>query len=303
MARIKFRDQEFSVDRQERILQINAILSQYEGQRVSVRQVYYRLVAAGKIANSDKEYGKVQGLITDARYAGLIDWNAIEDRNRDPLRVAYWSSGSAALIEAAARFHKDRWITQPFYVEIHCEKAALAGILEPIANDYGITLMVNRGYNSASAMMESAQRISYYASGNAKKGIEPKRPIILYLGDHDPSGLDMVRDIRDRLIEFACPPWLFVRHIALTWEQIQEYNPPPNPAKVTDSRAAAYISQYGDSSWEVDALPPPTLDLLVRAAINAYVDKAAMEKAVANEVLVKKAIEKFTKGFVDPEVK
>lgn len=291
MALIKFRNINFSLERQERILQINSILSQYQ-QRVSVRQLYYRLVAGGIIPNVDKEYDKVQNLITDARYAGLIDWDAIEDRNRAAQRVEDWPSGSKALNEVAEKFRKDRWITQPFYVELWVEKAALAGVLAPIAQDYHITLMVNRGYSSASAMMESAQRLIH--RGDAK------RPVILYLGDFDPSGEDMVRDIQARLMEFGVPGWTSVRKVALTWDQIGEYKPPPNPVKRNDSRSSDFIAKHGGSSWEVDALPPKDLDLIVRTTINAYVDKAAMTKSIEEENIIKAKIKKFASTFTDP---
>lgn len=286
MALICYRQHNFSLDRSERILQINALLAEYSGNRVSVRQMYYRLVAKGLIANNDTEYGKIQNLITDARYAGLIDWEAIEDRNREPLKMRDWPNGKSAVDEIAAKFRLDRWRDQPFYLELWVEKAALAGVLSPIANDYHITLMVNRGYSSASAMKESAERITYHGAG--------RRAVVLYLGDFDPSGEDMVRDIRDRLLEFGVQGWTAVHKIGLTAAQIQQYNPPPNPVKLTDVRAAAFRALHGDSSYEVDALEPPVTNLLVRTQINAYVDKAKMTAVIAEENLIKKKLAAIT---------
>lgn len=297
MAKIKYRDWDPGLKAMERIVQINSVISQYQS-RVSVRQIYYRLVSADLIANEDKQYREIQGLITKGRYAGLIDWDVIEDRNRDPMRPEEWASGREALSEVAGQFRIDRWNNQPFYVELWVEKAALAGVLAPISHDYHITLMVNRGYSSASAMKESADRIRARSQRSATQP-HGKRPVVLYLGDHDPSGEDMVRDILDRLIEFGCPAWLDVRKVALNMDQIERYNPPPNPAKVTDSRAAAYIAKYGDESWEVDALPPTDLDLLVRQTVNAYIDKKAMEKAITDENVMKAKIKAFVAGFKD----
>lgn len=291
MACIRYRDIRFTAERAARIVQIAKILSEYTA-RVTVRQAYYRLVAAGLIPNRQAEYDKVQSVITDARYAGLIDWNAIEDRNREPLRPSEWASARDVLESAVKSFRLNRWATQPFYVELWVEKAALAGVLEPISTDYHMTLMINRGYSSASAMKESAERIKHRGEG--------KRPVVLYVGDFDPSGNDMVRDIRERLAEFGCPSHLDVRKIALTWEQIQQYQPPPNPAKLTDSRASEYIAQYGDECWEVDALPPNDLDLLVRTTINAYVDKKAMQDTIVRENLIKQKIKKFADAFKEP---
>lgn len=305
MARICYRPTNFRSDRLARIVQINKILAEYTSQRVSVRQLYYRLVAADLIPNQQSEYDKIQNLVTDARYAGLIDWNAIEDRNREPVKREDWKNGPAALADVVEKFRLDRWEGQPFYIELWVEKAALAGVLWPIAEDYHITLFPTRGYNSASAMKEAAQRIIHRG--------RDRRSVVLYVGDHDPSGEDMVRDVRDRLAEFGCPPHMDVRKIALTMAQIEEYKPPPNRLKrkddpqryknadtsLADSRAAAYAEVHGEESWEVDSLPPKVLDLLVRTTINAYVDKKMMEQVIAKEKLIKGRIKKFAAGFKD----
>lgn len=293
MALIKYREHSFSLERKKLIVKINEIIGEYQG-RVSVRQLYYRLVAADLINNNQTEYDRIQALITDARYAGLIDWSSVEDRNRAPTRPEEWPNARAALSEIVANFRLDRWETQSYYVEIWVEKAALEGVLWPIALDYHVTLMVNRGYSSASAMKESADRIRARCFGG-------KRAVILYVGDHDPSGLDMLRDIPARLLEFGCPSNIDVRGIALTWEQIQRFKPPPNYAKVTDSRAAGYIEKFGNDSWECDALTPKDLDLITRTALNAYIDKDAMKEAITRENLIKAKIKKFTAGFTEPK--
>lgn len=238
--RIKYRETKFQADKLQRILQLNQILAEYAGSLVSVRQLYYRLVAAGRIPNEVEEYKKTATLITEARYAGLIDWDSIEDRNREPQAPRAWGSGQSLLAEAAQQFRLPRWRGQPFYVELWVEKAALAGVLWPICHDYHLVLMVNRGYSSASAMKESADRISYHG--------RQARPTVLYIGDHDPSGEDMVRDVKDRLLEFGVPDWLDVRKLALTMEQIELHQPPPNPVRLTDARAPKYQAKYGDSS-------------------------------------------------------
>ena len=282
MACIRYRDIDFRADAVMRIAQVNKILTQYK-QRVSVRQVYYRLVAAGQIANEQREYAAVQDLLTRARYAGLIDWDAIEDRNREPERRRDWASARNLVTEAAQAFRLDRWKGQPFYVEMWVEKAALAGVLAPVVDAYHVTLMVNRGYSSASAMKESADRIRARCAPYGPH----ERPVVLYVGDHDPSGEDMVRDVRARLVEFGVPDWIDVRKVALTMAQVEEYNPPPNPAKLSDSRAAEYIAKHGASSWEVDALPPDALDVLLRRTINAYVDKDKMDAQITRENKIK----------------
>lgn len=307
MALIKYREANFNLARKKMIVAINDILTQYNG-KVSVRQIYYRLVAADAIPNKQTEYDKVQSLVTDARYAGLIDWDAVEDRGREPVRAEEWKDGRSALEDITTRFRMDRWKTQPYYVELWVEKAALAGVLWPIAADYHVTLMVNKGYSSASAMKDGADRIKWRAR-------EGKRVVILYVGDHDPSGLDMLRDVPERLLEFGCPSDIDVRGIALTWAQIKQFKPPPNYVKrkddpklykdvdgsLADSRAQSYVEQFGEESYEVDALPPKDLDLITRTALNAYIDKDAMKKAITRENLIKAQIKKFTAGYTEPK--
>ena len=300
MSRIRYRDIEFNTERQALIVRANRIIDEYGGARLSARQIYYRFIADAALPDSwaDAEYNRREGLppdtkntvknysrlaslLVDARYAGLIDWDAIEDRNREPLSARDWPTGHAAVVEATDAFRLDRWRGQHFYVELWVEKAALAGVLGPIADDYHVVLMVNRGYSSASAMRESAERIRGRVAG-----VGP-RPVVLYVGDHDPSGEDMVRDVRARLVEFGCPDWLDVRKLALTTEQVEEHHPPPNPAKVTDSRAAKYIERHGEHSWEVDALPPRALDALVRRTLNTYIDKPVMDLVITEENKIK----------------
>jgi hypothetical protein len=143
------------------------------------------------------------------------------------------------------------------------EKDALSGVLKRVTQPYHVHLIVNRGYSSASAMYDSYKRFESAAE-------DGKDLHILYLGDHDPSGLDMIRDIRDRLLEFGVE--LKVTPIALTTAQVRQYNPPPNPAKFSDPRAKDYVRDFGRTSWEVDALKPEVLHKLVENAIKNLID-------------------------------
>jgi hypothetical protein len=107
-------------------------------------------------------------------------------------------------------------------------------------------------------------------------------PIILHFGDHDPSGIDMTRDIDDRLRMFM--GGMEVRRLALNMDQVEQYQPPPNPAKLTDSRATGYIERFGDESWELDALDPTTLSALVRDEIqDRILDDDAWQEQVQIE--------------------
>jgi len=168
----------------------------------------------------------------------------------------------------------DRWAGQEYYVELYTEKDALSSVLYPIARKLHVAFNVNRGYSSASALYDAKDRFLAAEAGG-------KSCILLYLGDHDPSGLDMVRDLEVRLSEFGAT--VDVRHIALTAEQVREQNPPPNPAKISDPRARWYISSFGETSWEVDALRPEVMNELVEGAIREYLDEDLMNAIIEKE--------------------
>ena len=274
----KFRSVNFRSDSLAKIQQMVAIVAEYQeqGLRLTARQLYYQFVSRDLIKNVPAEYKKLTALLTDARYAGLVDWSAIEDRGRVPDVPSEWSSIASLVESALYAYRLPRWDSQPTYAELWVEKQALAGVLAPLAREFHVPLMVNKGYSSASAMFESAARINR-ASNNTDKPAT-----IFYLGDHDPSGEDMVRDIEARLREFRCDD-LTVTKIALTMAQVEEHDPPPNPAKISDPRAKAYIEKFGDSSWEVDALPPDVLAQLIRNAFEDCIDTAALDEVKEQE--------------------
>lgn len=261
-----FRDKRFTETSLARIDLCNEIIDDYlsQGLRLTLRQLYYQLVTRNAIVNREQDYKNLGTLVSDARLAGLMDWEAIEDRVRQPRRASEFANLDELVQAALDSYRLPRWATQKRYAELWVEKDALAGVLEPLSREYHVTLMVNRGYSSQSAMYESAQRFM----------ATDKPGVLFYLGDHDPSGEDMVRDIQARLDLFGAD--VTVIKIALTRAQVDQYQPPPNPAKITDSRAAAYIALHGPSSWEVDALPPNVLADIVRAAFRAVVDVRAM---------------------------
>jgi len=256
------------------------LIDEYSAQDITLtlRQLYYQLVATSVIPNDNKAYGKLSKLVTDARYAGLIDWYAIEDRGRVPSFRAEWDNISELMESALSSYRLPRWTDQEYYVELFSEKDALSSVLMPIARRWHITYCFNKGYGSASAMYRLYDRIVSKLSVGQKV-------VILYLGDHDPSGLDMVRDIKERISEFLGREGVDndildgsnvdnfeVISVALTMEQIEEYSPPPNPTKITDPRAKWYIIKHGEKCWEVDALKPNIMMEIVESASKDYID-------------------------------
>lgn len=276
---------------QVRLLVIAKIIDEYreQGYVLTLRQLYYQLVSRGIIPNRQAEYSKLSSLLVEGRMAGIIDWDAIEDRLRQPF-LPYFVTGIQDAVKDTIDYYRlDRQKDQDTYIELWVEKDALSGVLKPLTSYYHINLMVNRGYSSCSAMYHAYKR--FVQQDRLDKNI-----VILYLGDHDPSGLDMIRDIDNRLEEFGISKCIFeITHIGLTKEQIEKYNPPPNPAKITDPRAAWYISQHGETSWEVDALSPDVLNKLIRKNVEDLIDMDLFAAQLQQEIKDKKKLEKYMK--------
>jgi hypothetical protein len=248
----------------QRIQKADQILTEYakQGLILTLRQLYYQFVARGWIENSLRSYKQLQQLVNDARLAGHLDWDALEDRTRNLQSPPWWSSPKDILTSCARSYKEDLWANQPYRVEVWVEKDALVSVIERACQARRVPFFSCRGYASQSEVWSASERF--------KECGKPVR--IIHLGDHDPSGCDMTRDIEARLVNvFGCPS-LEVDRIALNMDQIRKYNPPPNPAKLTDSRCEGYMATHGDSSWELDALEPRVLHTLITDAIERSVD-------------------------------
>lgn len=295
MAKIKFREIRMSPTNKGRLAMINSIIEEYQSKNyiLTLRQLYYQLVTRDVIPNVASEYAKLSTLLKEGRMAGIVDWDAIEDRLRKPSSPASFSSPKSILNAAINQYMLPRQKGQDTYVEVWVEKDALSGVLRRVTEKYHVPIMVNRGYSSVSAMFDSYQRFK-----EAHKG--GQNVVILYLGDYDPSGIDMIRDIRDRITEFSDGDGLGsfdfrITPIALTREQIKKYNPPKNPAKKTDPRANDFIKKHGSSSWEVDALKPEVLDDILNSAILRNIDIDTFNEIVDREEADKEKLESLKK--------
>lgn len=256
----------------------NDVISDYEsrGYTLTLRQLYYQLVSRDLIANKQKEYSRLGSIVSDARLAGLISWDSIEDRTRNIQKNSHWDSPEQIVKAAINSYRIDRWENQPYHVEVWIEKDALIGVISRICRQLDVTHFSCRGYTSASEMWKAG----YYRLKHAIHN--DKTPVIIHLGDHDPSGIDMTRDIAERLALFSGHP-VEVNRIALNRDQIDLYNPPPNPAKLTDSRADGYIQLHGYSSWELDALDPDVLSNLVEEAVLELRDPDLWDEMIEEE--------------------
>lgn len=346
----------WEAEKSDVIAKIRFIVNEYskQGYILSLRQLHYQFVTKNWIVNHDTAYKKLGSILDDCRYAGLVDWDAFEDRGRVPY-LPWWvnnpDEGLQAIID---QYRVNRQLNQSEYVELWTEKDALSGILRRSTSKYHIQLVVNKGYTSSSAAYNAYERIVEYI-------IAGKKVVILYFGDHDPSGLDMIRDIRERLTLFLSKgnklqyadnfypkvdEWyrntgydiydlnlseksvnllmgdedygdnyddaiaeceaakyklylekkgLFVvKQIGLTMQQIEQYNLPPNPTKMTDSRSPEYVKKYGKTCWEVDALEPTVLTQIVETNIAEHIDEDLYQKMISQE---KEDIE-YLKGLI-----
>lgn len=267
----------FRPDTLERIGQANTIIHEYEanGLVLTLRQLYYQFVARGLVENTSQSYNMIKGAVNDGRLAGLISWTAIEDRTRNLMGVRTFSGPADILRQSAVEYKRDLWLEQPWRPEVWIEKEALAGVIQDICIQLRVDFFACRGYNSQSEQWRAGQRFARYV----QKG---QRPIVFHLGDHDPEGVDMTRDNRDRLEMFAGVPVQVVR-LALNYSQVLRYNPPPNFIKPLSSRAKSYRDKFGDQCWELDALDPRTIRDLIADAVNKVRNEELWSQSLARE--------------------
>lgn len=329
MARIAYEKKNFAPKTERVIVQAAQICAEYQRQGfdLTLRQLYYQFVSRDLIPNRQSEYKRLGSIVNDARMAGLLDWSYIVDRTRGIEKRAHFDSPGDVILAAARSYGRDLWAEQGVRVEVWIEKDALTGVIEPTCRRNDITYFSCRGYTSQSEMWEAGQRIGRFIDAG-------QRVVILHLGDHDPSGLDMTRDITERIDTFVTQDYLNARsggstltseirrdmaehcgcdsgyggkkytdgtlepggafevqRIALTMEQVDEYQPPPNPAKTTDARFEKYAAQYGDESWELDALDPSVLAGLIEGAVDELRDPDVWTGALEQEQTERGAVE------------
>lgn len=286
-----FVDKAFRSDTMEVIDWVNDILERYKvmGYDLTTRQVYYQLVSKDLIPNNPKSYNRIKNIVSEGRLAGLIDWDMIVDRTRQVVIPSHWDTPADIVKAAAQSFRIDKWEDQPYHVELMVEKQALEGVLIPVCRELDIPFTANRGYSSSSAMYRAGKRMARAA----RKG---KTLFMLYLGDHDPSGMDMDRDIFERLEMFS-ENSLTVRRLALLMEQIDQMDIPENPAKTKDSRSAGYIATFGGSSWELDAMEPRQLAAVVTDTVENLRDEALWNAAIEKQEEMRDDLWRFVNEY------
>lgn len=249
----------------EKLGKVKDILKELaEYKPLTLRQIYYQLVGKGWIPNNKSQYNMLSNLLKWARINEEVSWDDIEDRIRKYHNLLGWNNKESFQKDELEKFlegyRRDLLQTQDKYLEIWIEKDALASIFSRIARQYTVSVVVCRGFSSVSFLNDFKERLSYYHN---------KKSIMLYFGDFDPSGVEMLETmevtLRDELninnIEF--------KRIALQKEDIFRYKLPHNPdaLKITDSRARKHIEQYGEIAVELDALRPDILERKIHTAL------------------------------------
>lgn len=247
---------------------------------MTVRQVYYQLVSRQVIKNKRSQYQAVSNMLRDARKEQDIPWEWIEDRLRKPRAVSMWKGLPDFADTALRAYRRNVWDSQPGYVEIWLEKDALSGIFEDVLNRYGVTLNVGRGYDGWDSIYNAAKRY----------GSRDHKTTILYFGDLDPSGEDMVRSLRERLLELDSAPHIV--KCALTLDDVTLHNLPPDFTKTTDTRRDKFVEKFGDVSVELDALPLNALRDRLTNEVEALMDLNALEATLASEAADKEQLAK-----------
>jgi hypothetical protein len=290
MAREHYKDFNFRADTVRLIDEMNEIVRDYQRQGfvLTVRQLYYQLVAAAKIENTEQSYKRITGVCNDARLAGLMDWDAIEDRTREFITRSSWASPHSLMDTCSRQFHMDMWEDQEERVFVIVEKEALVGVLQRTCHDYDVPLLAARGYPSRTVVREFCEQMVIPAFDAGQQ------VTVLHLGDHDPSGIDMSRDLEEWIGLFCRSDergdHINFERIALNMDQISAQKPPPNPAKSTDSRFKDYAKKFGVKSWELDALKPQYLNRLVEDNIELCIDD---EKWTARKKLIAHGKDEF----------
>ena len=291
MPKIQYITKNFNASSLFIIDQANDIINEMETDNLilTLRQLYYQFVSKGLIENTQRAYKRLGNIISDARLSGLIDWDSVEDRTRSKKGVTHWLNPGEIIRVASKAFHMDHWKDQEIRPEVWIEKEALIGVISTICRRLDVDYFACKGYVSQSEMWKASQRFLDNIENN-------QTPVIIHLGDHDPSGIDMTRDIQDRVNTFGafdCD----VRRIALTMDQIKQYKPPPNPAKFTDSRCKEYVSNYGYDSWELDALNPRILRDLIEKTVLEYRDGYIHDSVLTKENKYLKILDRVEKNW------
>lgn len=278
--------------------------------RLTLRQIYYRLVAKLLVENNVTNYKSLSKALVEARLNGKIPFSAMVDMTRGTMDSVmnlfagqiyldkeykpelitspreHFDNALAYFKDCASKYEYPRWLNQEKHIEIWVEKQALESLFRQVTEKYEVILGTCRGYPSWDFLHDSAVRL---------KGI--KKPIeVYYFGDFDPSGKDIYRFVKEAMRIFGIN--VEFKNVAITLEQIKEYKIPPMPTKPTDTRSKGHIERYGDIAVELDAFEPKLLQELLEKTILRAFDNKVYDKSLKEEERDQKEIKKLVKKTI-----
>jgi hypothetical protein len=260
----------------ELLAECDAVCTTYakKGYTLTLRQLFYQLVATNRIENTVREYKNLGVVVTDGRYAGVLDWEHITDRVRVIKRKPRWQDVEDFVNSVAPQFHVDTWREQTYRPEVWIEKDALIELAEEACEPLDIPYIAVKAYNSASAMWEASKRFREYQR-------DGQTPLILHLGDHDYTGDDCSRFLRERMELLTDGP-VELNRLALNADQIEKYELPPQPGKQSDPRFKGYLAKHKTTEvWELDALRPDVIVEIIENGIRQALDDDSRQPYIA----------------------
>ena len=271
---------------------------------LTLRQIYYRLVAKGLIENSKSQYNMLSKLVKWMRIDEKLPWKVLEDATRRVTGKKGFENLQDFIDQETDGFlwGYTRCLVQgqDKYIEVWVEKNALFRIFYNVVYPYCIRTVVCRGYQSVTFIADFYSRV-----GNAL--MKGQSPVVLYFGDLDPSGVQMLEATIETLEDELDLYGVEFKRIGLNPEHITEYSIPSDPTaiKTTDPRYRKYVERYGHIAVELDALHPNDLKDMIRKAIEAEIDMDAFEEQREIEFEDEEKLDEFRErvsGFIEMEV-
>lgn len=292
---------------------VNEILDQYDF-ALTVRQIYYRLISDPYTLfdNTRSNYTGFDRILTRAREEEEIDWTRIEDRTRQSIGgegaidnetpEEFLRAYVQTLKNCWSHYDKKMWLSQQNFIEVWVEKDALSSLISQACKEYRVLVFPSRGYSSFTKVKEGIRRLYQNTEILETDPISNKPTYVLHLADHDPSGLGMTQDLKNRFARYDAE-FIKVERIGLNIDQVRQFDLRPNPVKRADSRSAEYVQTFGNDCWELDALPPNELQKLIVTQIESYIDPEAWEATEKEINEGKKEIKQRLEGMFFSEEK
>lgn len=263
---------------------VRDVLEEYSTQLpLTARQIFYRLVGSRGYEKTERSYSRLLEALVMARRARLIPFNAIRDDGPSIYRPSLYTDAAEWLDATRADAETLRlspWPSQKIYVEVICEAGGMAPMLARVADRYGVTVRSGGGFDSLTAKHNLA---SLYSS--------LKVPVVvLHVGDYDPSGEALWHNLNEDVSAFCreMDGWMDVHRVAVTPQQQELFDLPTAPPKAKDKRGC-----FTDSiTVQAEALPPDTLQQIVRNAIETAIDMTALELTRLDEVVARQEMAK-----------